>query len=633
MLEYSRWKYVVILIVVLLSALYALPNIFPQDPSVQITPSRGAKIDDALKQRVAQTLTRIGVTPKSVENQGKNLLVRTSDPDTQTKAYDALRESLSSNGNYVVALNLASNVPSWLGAIGARPMSLGLDLQGGVHFLMEVDKKAAVDKRFEVYLSDIRSTLRDKNIGYQSVDRDGNSIVVTLTQAADLEKAQGLIQQNLSANMLEAGAIASTNAFTYDAVANTLRIGVSDEMVRQMTLNAVEQNLGTLRNRINSLGVSEPVMQRQGADRIVVQLPGVQDTAAAKRTLGATATLEYRGVYEGNAIDARETGNVPPGARLYASRNIGVDGKPVPVLLNKRIIVAGEDMVDARASLDNNGLPAVLVTLNSAGGQRMLQFTSENVNKPMAVVYIERVPQVRIIDGKQVKSIQVREEVISIANINEPFGKTFQTTGLERTEADDLSKLLRAGALAAPMDFVEERTVGPSLGKQNVERGLKAVVFSFIFALVFFLFYYRMFGVVTCIALLLNLLMVFALMSVFGATMSLPGLAGIALTVGMSVDANVLINERIREELRAGLPPQKAISEGYDRASGTILDANITAFLAGLAMFAFGTGPLKGFGVTTMLGIATSAYTAVSVSRGIATLIYGRRRKLQSVAI
>ena len=400
-----------------------------------------------------------------------------------------------------------------------------------------------------------------------------------------------------------------------------------------MTLNAVEQNLGTLRNRVNSLGVAEPVMQRQGADRVVVQLPGVQDTAAAKRTLGATATLEYRSVYEGNAIDARETGNVPPGARLYASRNLGADGKPIPVLLNKRIIVAGEDMVDARTSLDNNGLPAVLVTLNSAGGQRMLQFTTENVNKPMAVVYIERVPQVRIVDGEVVKTFQVKEEVISIANINEPFGKTFQTTGLERTEADDLSKLLKAGALAAPMDFVEERTVGPSLGKQNVERGLKAVVFSFIFALVFFLFYYRMFGVVTCIALLLNLLMVFALMSVFGATMSLPGLAGIALTVGMSVDANVLINERIREELRAGLPPQKAISEGYDRASGTILDANITAFLAGLAMFAFGTGPLKGFGVTTMLGIATSAYTAVSVSRGIATLIYGSRRKLQSVAI
>ncbi len=632
MLEYSRWKYVLILVVVLLSALYALPNIYPQDPSVQITASRGAKIDDALKQRVSKALTQAGVKPKAVEMQGSNLLVRAADSDSQTKTYDTLRESLGSN--YVVALNLASNVPTWLEAIGAKPMALGLDLQGGVHFLMEVDKQAAVEKRFEAYLSDIRGSLRDEGIGYQSVERDGEqTMVVTLIQAADATKAQGLIQKNLSANALETGAAASANAFSYSTVGNTLRIDVSDEMVRQMTLNAIEQNLGTLRNRVNSLGVAEPVMQRQGADRIVVQLPGVQDTAAAKRVLGATATLEYRAVYEGNAADARDTGNVPPGARLYASRDIGPDGKPLPVLLNKRIIVAGEDMVDARTSVDQNGLPAVSVTLNAAGGQRMLQFTTENVNKPMAVVYIERVPQVRVVDGKEIKSFQVREEVISIANVNEPFGKQFQTSGLERKEADDLSKLLKAGALAAPMDFVEERTVGPSLGKQNVERGMSAVAFSFIFALVFFLFYYRMFGVVTCIALLLNLLMVFALMSFFGATMSLPGLAGIALTVGMSVDANVLINERIREELRMGLPPQTAISTGYDRASGTILDANITAFLAGLAMAVFGTGPLRGFGITTMLGIATSAYTAVSVSRGIATLIYGRRRKLQSIAI
>ena len=634
MLEYSRWKYVVILVLVLLSALYALPNIFPQDPSVQISPSRSAPIDDALKQRVSQALTQAGVKPKSVEKQGENLLVRTADADTQTKAYEALRGTFGNTG-YVVALNLASNVPSWLGAIGAKPMKLGLDLQGGVHFLMEVDRKAAIDKRFEAYLSDIRSTLRDESIGYESVDRDGEkAMLLTLTPGGDITKAQSLIQRSLSTNATDAGgAMVSANAFTYDAVGNTLRIGVSDEMIRQMTLNAIEQNLGTLRNRVNSLGVAEPVMQRQGADRIVVQLPGVQDTAEAKRLLGATATLEYRGVYEGNAADARDTGNVPPGARLYAHRDIGPDGKPLPVLLNKRIIVAGEDMDDARTTVDQNGLPAVSVSLNSAGGQRMLQFTSENVNKPMAVVYIERVPQVRIVDGKEVKTFQVKEEVISIANINEPFGKQFQTTGLERKEAEDLSKLLRAGALAAPMDFVEERTVGPSLGKQNVERGLKAVIYSFVFALVFFLFYYRMFGVVTCLALLLNLLMVFALMSVFGATMSLPGLAGIALTVGMSVDANVLINERIREELRAGLPPQKAIAEGYDRASGTILDANITAFLAGLAMAVFGTGPLRGFGITTMLGIATSAYTAVSVSRGIATLIYGRRRKLQSIAI
>ena len=632
MLEYSRWKYVAILLVVLVSALYALPNIFPQDPSVQITANHGAKIDDALKQRVAALLKEAKVTPKAIETQGDNLLVRTADPDVQSKASDRLRAELGDN--YVVAMNLASNTPSWLSAIGARPMPLGLDLQGGVHFLMEVDKKSAIDRRFEIYLSDLRGALREKGVNYVSVERSGDKdIVVTLNKGGDLPQAQALVQKTLNAAVVDAGALVASRAFTYEASGETLRIGVSDEMIRQMTLNAIEQNLGTLRNRINALGVAEPVIQRQGADRIVVQLPGVQDTAEAKRILGATATLEYRAVVEGNAIDARDTGNVPPNARLYNRREIGPDGKPIPVLLSKRIIVSGDDMADARTSVDNNGLPAVSVNLNTAGGQRMLQFTTDNVGKPMAVVYIERVPRVRTVDGKEEKYFEVQEEVISVATIQGVFGKQFQTTGLQQKEAEDLSKLLKAGALAAPMDFVEERTVGPSLGKQNIERGLKAVVFSFLFALGFFLFYYRMFGIITCVALLLNLLMVFALMSVFGATMSLPGLAGIALTVGMSVDANVLINERIREELRAGLPPQKAIAEGYDRASGTILDANITAFLAGLAMFAFGTGPLKGFGVTTMLGIATSAYTAVSVSRGIATLIYGRRRKLQSIAI
>ncbi len=631
MLEYSRWKYVVILIVVLLSAIYALPNIYPQDPSVQISAGRGATVDAALQQRVSQTLAKAGLKTKSIEKQGDNLLVRTADADTQSKTADLLSETLGTR--YVVAMNLASNVPAWLTAIGAKPMALGLDLQGGVHFLMEVDKKAAIDKRFEAYLSDIRSTLRDAGINY-TADRDGEKgMQISLVPGTDVAKAEALIRKNLAATAADNGALVAANAFAFETVGNVIKIQVSDEMIRQMTLNAIEQNLGTLRNRINALGVAEPILQRQGADRVVVQLPGVQDTAKAKRTLGATATLEYRGVYEGNAFDARDSGNVPPGAKLYERRELGTDGKPLPILLNKRIIVAGEDMVDARTSVDQNGQPAVTVSLNTAGGQRMLQFTTENVNKPMAVVFIERIPQVRIVDGKEEKFYQTKEEVISVANVNEPFGKQFQTSGLERKEADDLSRLLKAGALAAPMDFVEERTVGPSLGKQNVERGLKAVGFSFVFALVFFLFYYRMFGIVTCLALLLNLLMVFALMSVFEATMSLPGLAGIALTVGMSVDANVLINERIREELRAGLPPQTAIAEGYDRASGTILDANITAFLAGLAMFAFGTGPLKGFGVTTMLGIATSAYTAVSVSRGIATLIYGGRRKLQSVAI
>ena len=632
MLEYSRSKYIAILLVVLISALYALPNIFPQDPSVQITATHGAQIDDALKQRVATLLKQVGIAPKAIETQGENLLVRTANPDVQSKASDRLRAELGDN--YVVAMNLASNTPAWLSAIGARPMPLGLDLQGGVHFLMEVDKKSAIDRRFEIYLSDIRGALREKGVDYASVERSGDKdIVVTLNKGGDVEQAQTLVQKTLNAAVVDAGTLAASRAFTYETSGDTVKVGVSDEMIRQMTLNAIEQNLGTLRNRINSLGVAEPVIQRQGADRVVVQLPGVQDTAEAKRILGATATLEYRAVIDGNAIDARDTGNVPPNAKLYNRRVIGPDGKPVPILLSKRIIVSGDDMADARTSVDNNGLPAVSVNLNTAGGQRMLQFTTDNVGKPMAVVYIERVPRVRMVDGKEDKYFEVREEVISVATIQGVFGKQFQTTGLQQKEAEDLSKLLKAGALAAPMDFVEERTVGPSLGKQNIERGLKAVVFSFLFALGFFLFYYRMFGVITCIALLLNLLMVFALMSVFGATMSLPGLAGIALTVGMSVDANVLINERIREELRLGLPPQKAIAEGYDRASGTILDANITAFLAGLAMFAFGTGPLKGFGVTTMLGIATSAYTAVSVSRGIATLIYGRRRKLQSIAI
>jgi preprotein translocase subunit SecD len=633
MLEYARWKYVVALLVLVFSVLYALPNIYPQDPSVQVSASRGGKVDAALQQQVSASLQKAGLKSKSIAINGESLLVRLADNETQSKAADALRLSLGDR--YVVALNLASNVPSWLSAIGAKPMPLGLDLQGGVHFLLEVDKKAAIEKRFNAYLEDLRSLLRDNRIAFESVERSGtNCIFSTLAPSADAAKARTLIEQTLNANAQDGGGLSTLNAFKYERIGNVINIDLSDDVIRQMTLNAIEQNLGTLRNRINALGVAEPVIQRQGAERIVVQLPGMQDTAKAKAMIGAAATLEYRAVYEdGDALEAARTGVAPPGAKLYFRREIGPDGQPLPVLLKKRIIASGEDMIDARVSVDQNGLPAVSVTLNTAGGNRMSDFTAESVNKPMAVVFIERIPQTRIIDGKEVQTSITKEEVISIANINEPFGKRFITTGLERTEAEGLSRLLKAGALAAPMDFKEERVVGPSLGKQNVERGLTAVAFSFIFALAFFLIYYRMFGLVTCLALLLNLLMVFALMSLFGATMSLPGLAGIALTVGLSVDANVLINERIREELRAGLPPQTAIAEGYNRASGTILDANITAFLAGLAMAVFGTGPLRGFGITTMLGIATSAYTAVSVSRAIATLIYGRRRKLKSVAI
>ncbi|MDR7133958.1 preprotein translocase subunit SecD [Lysobacter niastensis] len=623
MLTYPRWKYFVILIVLLLSAVYAVPNIFPQDPSVQVTANHGAKIDQALRTRVGNSLGKAGVSPKAIELDDRkgNLLVRLNNPDQQVKSADALRDSLGNE--YVVALNLASNVPNWLEKIGAKPMLLGLDLQGGVHFLMQVDQKAALDKRLEATAEDMRVVLRDGHVRYESVERRANNtLIATVGNPADAEKARELIAKNQPNVLVE-------------VQGNSVAAKVPDAELQRMALDAIEQNIGTLRNRINALGVAEPIIQRQGSDRIVVQLPGVQDTAQAKRILGATATLEYRAVVEGNAYDAVSSGVVPPEARVYYRKDPGPDGKPMPILLNKRVIASGDQLVGATSGMDpQSGSPSVSVRLNAVGGQRMFDFTSENVGKPMAVVYIERVPEVRVVDGKEVRTTKINEEVISVANINGVFGKDFQTTGLDSSkEAADLALLLRSGSLAAPMDFIEERIVGPSLGRENVERGLTAVLYSFAFALIFFLFYYRMFGVITCLALLLNMLMLIAVMSLFGATLTLPGLAGIALTVGMSVDANVLINERIREELRLGLPPQTAIAEGYERASGTIADANLTAILAGIALFAFGTGPVKGFAVSMLVGILTSLYTAVGVSRALATLFYGGRRKLKSIWI
>ena len=622
MLEYARWKYVVILVVLLLSALYALPNVFPQDPSVQVTANRGSQVDAALQQRVRDSLKKAGLAPKEVEiGKDGNLLVRMPDPAAQTKAADLLRVELGRG--YVVALNLASTLPDWLSAIGAKPMLLGLDLQGGVHFEMEVDQQAALAKRYEATAEDLRVLLRDNRIGYTSVERrtDG-AIVVTLAAGADMAKAEQLMARDLATLIRE-------------TAGNQILVRIPQAELDKLATDAIEQNVGTLRNRINELGVAEPIIQRQGPDRVVVQLPGVQDTAQAKRILGATATLEYRGVVEGDAYGALSSGNVPPEARVYYRKEIGPDGKPIPILLNKRVITSGEQLQDASSFFDSqSGTPGVRVRLNSIGGQRMFDYSSEHVGKPMAVVFIERIPEVRMVDGKEVRTTRTSEQVISVATIQSTLGRDFQTTGLESMkEGADLALLLRAGALAAPMDFVDERTVGPSLGKENVERGLTAVLYSFAFALVFFLVYYRMFGVITCIALLINMLMVIALMSLLGFTLTLPGLAGIALTVGMSVDANVLINERIREELRAGMPPLGAISTGYEKASGTIADANLTALLAGIALFAFGTGPVKGFAVALILGILTSMYTAVSVSRGIAALIYGRRRKLKSIAI
>jgi len=483
-----------------------------------------------------------------------------------------------------------------------------------------VDQKAAIDKRMDAYAEDVRGTLREARVPFQSVERrPDNSIVATLSPSTD----------DAAAERARLALVKAQPTLGYDVSGKRLTVTVPDAELSQITNGAIEQNINTLRNRVNQLGVAEPIIQRQGADRVVVQLPGVQDTAEAKRMIGATATLEYRAVVDGNAQDAIDTGRIPPEAKVYKRRDSGV-----PILLNKRVIVTGDQMVAAQAVNDaTTGTPAVSVTLNSVGGQRMFDFTSANVGKPMAVVYTERVPTVTMVDGKEVRSFRVNEEVISVANINGVFGKNFQTTGLEKKESEELAKLLKSGSLAAPMDFVEERVVGPSLGAENVERGITAVVYAFMFTLVFFTIYYRMFGLITSVAMLFNLLIVVAVMSLFGATMTLPGFAGLALSVGLSVDANVLINERIREELRAGMPGKTAIVTGYERASGTILDANLTGLIVGVALFAFGTGPLKGFALTMIIGIFASMFTAITVSRALATLIYGRRKKLQNVAI
>lgn len=629
MLEFPRWKYALIVLVVLVSAWFALPNIFPSDPSVQITPNRGFAIDDALVGRVNTSLKAVGITPLAVDKQAESLLVRLSGVDLQTKANDALREDLGED--YTVALSLASTVPEWM--LGAKPMTLGLDLRGGVHFVMQVDQKAALDKRVDAYAEDMRVTLRDKRVRYESVERAANNtIVVTIPEGDDVTKARAALAATANAS---AAAAAGTQSLTYDVQGNRIVVTLPKSELDQITGDAIEQNITTLRNRVAEVlgDAAEPVIQRQGDDRVVVQLPGVQDTAAAKRLIGATATLEFHSVVDGNAYDAVASGNVPPEARIYYQREVGADGKPIPVLLSKRVLASGDQMVTARAGVDQNGLPSVDITLNNAAGQRMFDFTSANVGKLMSVVYIERIPQVTMVDGKEVRSTKVNENALAPTRIAGVFGKNFQTTGLEKTEAENLAKLLRAGSLAAPMDFIEERVVGPSLGAENVERGVTAVLFSFLFTLLFFLVYYRMFGVITSIALLLNLLMVVAIMSLLGATMTLPGFAGLALSIGLSVDANVLINERIREELRMGVPPKAAIAAGYEKASGTIFDANVTGLLAALALYAFGTGPLQGFAVTMGVGILTSMFTAITVSRALAVLVYGGRKNLKSIAI
>ena len=624
MLEFPRWKYALILLVLLVSAVYSLPNLYPKDPSVQVTANRGAASGITLRQKVEASVASAGLKAKAVEMDGDDtVMVRLASPDQQTQLQDALRGTLGQD--YSVALNLLPTVPAWLDSIGAKPMSLGLDLQGGIHFLMQVEQQAAIQKRMEAYAENMRGILRDARIQYRSVDvRPDHSVILSFQPGVSADDAQAALIKGLGSPA------AGGPGFTWSVDNGNLSASLSDAEINKIAVDAVDQNRTVIAERINALGVAEPVLQRQGADRLVIQLPGLQDTAEAKRQIGATATLEFRAVTgdEAAAAAAQASGQVPPDSRIYTKQEGGV------ILLSKRVLVSGDQLLSAVPGMDpQSGSPDVSITLNAAGGKRMLDHTLENVGKRLGIVYIERIPTVTMVDGKEVQSSRVEKRVISASTIQSPLGNQFHTTGLAQEEAQSLAKQLKSGALAAPMFFADQRTVGPSLGKENVERGTKAVAFAFIFTLIFFLIYYRMFGVVTSLALLMNLLMVVAVLSLFGATMTLPGFAGLALTVAMSVDANVLINERIREELRAGMPPKAAIATGYDKASGTIFDANMTALLAGIALYAFGTGPLKGFALTMVIGILTSVFTAVTVSRALATLIYGGRKKLKSIAI
>ena len=632
--EFSRLKYFVVGLVLLLGIVYALPILFPQQPAVQVSANRGATVDAALKEKVLGILQTKKIDFKDVELNGERLLARFPNTEVQLAAADEIRTQLGDQ--YVVALNLASTVPGWLRAIGANRMPLGLDLQGGVHFLMEIDNKAALAKMQQRYVDDIRTALRNAKIRYESVNPGAQGIVVTLKSDEDRKQAGNVIAKEVNqADKLgsQPPLELSDGASGTDSFALVAK--VRESMLADQAKSIVTSNLTTLRNRVNQLGVSEPLIQQQGSNRIVVELPGVQDTAEAKKILGAQATLEYHSVDEGaNAIEAERTGNVPPDSRLYHKRQLGPDGKPMPVVLKKKIIVGGDELVDASAQPDGQtGQPAVMVHLNALGGKKMLDYTSQNVGHRMAVVYIERTPETKIVDGKEVRTAKVTEEVINDATIQGVFSNRFQTTGLESMKtASELSLLLRAGSLAAPADIVEERVIGPSLGQDNIAKGVKAVLLGLIAVLIAAALYYHVFGLIADVALVLNLVLLIAVLSLFQATLTMPGIAGIVLTLGMAIDANVLICERIREELRNGSTPLASIRAGYDKAWATILDANVTHLLAAFGLFAFGSGPIKGFAVTLAIGILTSMFTSVTVTHALVNLVYSGR-KLKGLAV
>jgi preprotein translocase subunit SecD len=617
MIDFPRWKYWLVGIAMVLGLLYAAPNAFPPQPAVQISPNRDAQIDAALQKQVTADLAKAKIPYQDITMEKNRMLVRFANTEVQLQGSDTLRLALGDH--YTVALNLATTVPHWLQAIGGRAMPLGLDLQGGVHFLMSVDQDAVLAKQQQRYLDDIRSILRQQQIPYDAVSQSGNGVQAVFKTSADRDKASAAIS-------LDATDLALSDSRTPGG-GYALTATIKPEVLQKLAQTAITQNVTTLRNRVNELGVSEPLIQQQGENRIVVELPGVQDTAEAKRVLGAVATLEYHAEDESvNPQEAARTGNVPPDDRLYYTK----DGRPV--VLKKRVIVSGDELVDASQGYDQQtGMPDVNVTLNSAGARKMLDFTTQNVGKRMGVVYIEQTPEVKVVDGKEVHTSKTTETVLNDAVVQGVFGKKFQTTGLSQQEAETLSLMLRSGSLAAPMQIVEERVIGPSLGQDNIKKGERAVVLGLVLVLIAAALYYRLFGLVADIALVFNLMILVAVMSAIGVTLTMPGIAGIVLTLGMAIDANVLICERIREELHNGSTPLASIRAGYEKAWSTILDANVTHLLAALGLITVGSGAIKGFGITLFIGVSTSLFTSVTMTHAITALIHGRRKKLKTL--
>jgi len=612
--RYPLWKNLLIVLVLVIAAIYAAPNLYPEDYAVQISGSRAVhQVDDRIMAQAVNVLEQQGISFKSAELENEAGMIRFDSGDAQLRARAALTTGLGEN--FVVAMNLAPTTPDWLTAIGARPMTLGLDLRGGVHFLMEVDTVQAVTQRLEVYASDIRTTLREQRIRYRSVElEDDGRLVARFADVEARDQAQSRLRRDFQEFAFETA---------QQDEAWFLYVTLNEQTVRDIEDYAIQQNLTTLRNRVNELGVAEPLVQRQGRNRIVVQLPGIQDAAAAKRVIGQTANLEFRLEALSDASRAA--------TEVFEFRN-DPDRRAT---LERDIIITGSSVANANATFDENGMPQVSITLDARGGQMMSRVTRNALQRRMAVVFVEHKTRnvMERVDGEMVeRRIPYTEKrLISLATIQSVLGNQFRITGLDSPrESSELALLLRAGALAAPIYFVEERTIGPSLGEANIKMGVTSVQIGFALVMVFMALFYRAFGLLANVALTLNLVMIVAVMSMLGATLTLPGIAGIVLTVGMAVDANVLIFERIKEELRSGSPVQSAIHSGFSRAFSTILDANVTTLIAAVILFAMGTGPVKGFAVTLSVGIVTSMFAALVITRALVNATYGGR-KLQKL--